>query len=106
MKYFTIKEADLYNYADDNTLSVMSKTICLVYALLKSQVQAVIAWFKVNLMEANPGTFQAILFNMVPDTNINCLDLGDATIPWDQCVKLLGVNMDSGLNFSLHIKEI
>lgn len=102
--YFTIKQAELYNYADDNTLSVVSKTIGQVYTLLTSESLSAIDWFKGNLMEANPGKFQAIIFNMVPDTS--CLDLGDATIPWDQCVKLLGVNIDSGLNFSLHIKEI
>ena len=101
-------ECTVYNYADDNSLSVCHKDPNVLKSLLEKSANTAISWFDDNYMKANPAKFQGIV--MSPSRN-NQVDLefllSDGTIikPSDQ-VKLLGVNIDNKLNFSYHIKDL
>ena len=57
--YF-IKHCDLYNYADDNTLSFHSPNFDEVVNVLQQESNILINWFHFNCMQANPEKFQAI----------------------------------------------
>ena len=58
-------------------------------------------------MIANPDKFHAIILNKrKSDNSISTLTIGNKTIISEKVVKLLGVNIDNGLNFNLHIDEI
>ena len=59
MIYF-IKHCDLYNYADDNTLSFHSPNFGEVVNVLQQENNILINWFNFNCMQANPEKFQAI----------------------------------------------
>lgn len=54
-----IKHSDLYNYADDNTLSFSDHNIKHVIKILKEESMELIKWFSINQMKANPEKFQA-----------------------------------------------
>ena len=58
-------------------------------------------------MIANPDKFHAIILNKrkSDNSNINII-IGNKTIMSEKVVKLLGANIDNGLNFNLHIDEI
>ena len=50
----------LYNYADDNTLSLSSPDFDILIKVFQKESLALINWFCINYTQANPGKFQAI----------------------------------------------
>ena len=69
--FFFVHKCELYNYADDNTLSKSDKSLEKVIASLEEDSKALINWFSVNKMQANPEKFQAIsLGKKTHDKNI------------------------------------
>jgi hypothetical protein len=72
-----IKHCDLYNYADDNTLTFHSPN------------------------------FDEVVNVLQQESNISPIfQIGTANISCDEVVKLLGVDIDFMLNFDCHIKNI
>ena len=91
---------DVYNYADDNTLSYSDKNILLVRSKLERASEQAIAWFKRNYMKANPTKFQAICLSR-DDTQTN-FRVENNVIKADTKVKLLGIHIDKKLKFDDH----
>ena len=104
--FFFVHKCDLYNYADDNTLSKSDNSLEKVIASLEEDSKALLYWFSVNKMQANPEKFQAIsLGKTTHDKNI-VFNLDGISIVCDDEVKLLGVTIDFKLNFNSHITNI
>ena len=57
------EKSDLYNYADDNTISAFANTINELINILQSESEIAISWFQKNEMIVNPDKFQAIIIN-------------------------------------------
>lgn len=55
-----VTDSDLYNYADDNTVSYADHDIDKVVDILEKDSLKLIDWFSINQMEANPDKFQAM----------------------------------------------
>ena len=55
------EKSDLYNYADDNTISAFANTINELINILQSESETAISWFQNNEMIVNPEKFQAII---------------------------------------------
>ena len=62
---YSIKKAELKNYADDNTVTTVQPTQKLVIDLLAAESRVAIAWFTLNQMLANLEKFPAIFINCV-----------------------------------------
>ena len=102
--YATITRSSLYNYADDNTIAVICDTKQDAIDALSQESELAVDWFKVNMMEANPTKFQAIILRNVDDsTNI---PIRDNIVPSAKQVKLLGVTIDDKLDFHQHVSII
>ena len=102
--FYFIKTGLLTNYADDNTISVSSRSLGQVIETLTDETTAAICWFDKNLMQANPSKFQAIFLGCKQDQI--CLQVEGKQIAAVDSVKLLGVNLDKNLNFTTHIQEL
>ena len=50
--------ASLYDFIDDNTLSVFATTFSRLIKIFESEHEVVIDWFKKNRMVVNPDKFQ------------------------------------------------
>jgi hypothetical protein len=106
--FLFIKNCDLLNYADDNTLSKTEKFLNLVIEALCKDTKASIDWFKLNLMKVNPDKFQAMLMKplnsteLLPDTI--CID--DVIIKREDNVKLFGITVDDKLKFIKHVNNL
>ena len=101
-----VQNSNLYNYADDNTLSFSDKNLDTVKQTLENDSMTLIQWFSDNKMEANPDKFQAIsLGKKTHDSNIS-FTLDGSEIKCDEEVKLVGVTIDFRLNFDSHISNI
>ena len=58
--FLFIKHGQLYNYADDNTLSMSCPDFNLLIDSLVDDSKSLIEWFDFNCMQANPEKFQAL----------------------------------------------
>ena len=103
--YYFINECQLYGYADDTTLSKAAKDAESLTRSLESDATSTLSWFENNHMRANPDKFQAIVLGMKNPETLN-FQLGNITIKPEDKVKLLGIDLDSKLNFNCHIHEI
>ena len=103
-----IKNADIINYADDNTISANAKTINELIEKLESESKNAIKWFTENNMIVNPEKFKAILINRFGKTNKEeILDLGNSTkIKSENSAILLGIEIDDNLKFENHIHDL
>ena len=103
-----IKNADIINYADDNTISANAKTINELIEKLESESKNAIKWFTENNMIVNPDKFKAILINRFGKTNKEeILDLGNSTkIKSENSAILLGIEIDDNLKFENHIHDL
>jgi len=101
-------KCDIFNYADDNSLSFHHHDPTMIKNVLESACSAALDWFDLNHMRANPDKFQAIVLSRQPNTMLPLLKfrVKDATISPDPCVKLLGVLLDNKLSFSPHITTL
>ena len=104
--FYFVKNANLYNYANDNSVSVNDKELSMVSRLLQSEAEVTVRWFSDNAMEANPGKFQGILFKgnkHAPDFNVS---IGGKDIEFCKSMSALGICIDENMNFDIHIDNI
>ena len=59
--FYIIKKANVYDYADDNSISFTHKSEDVLKSTLQDEVNIAIDWFKENHMQANPSKFQAFV---------------------------------------------
>ena len=104
--FYFVEKSNLYNYADDNTLSYSHPDLLETKNVLTSESEYVIEWFGTNQMQANPGKFQAIVLGKRGHGDCESFTIHDNTVKCEDSVKLLGVTIDYMLNFDLHISDI
>lgn len=98
------KECEIYNYADDNTIFCSGDDPISVKGKLEHAAHLMLEWFKENHMQANPSNFQMIMFKRRP---ITCtLNVDEIEVTSGNLVKLLGVEFDDKLKFSVHISSV
>ena len=66
-------------------------------------MQNVYEWFVYNSLKSNPDKFQ---FTILGKVGSHILQIGDITIKSASSVTLLGITIDSKLNFKEHINNI
>ncbi len=63
--FYFIETSNLTNYADDNTLDMISSTIEIVLSALRTDTEHAINWFIECFMHVNPPKFQFIFFTEI-----------------------------------------
>ena len=96
---------EIYNYADDNTLSYVSHTMADLVENLERSGSMMTQWFLNNGMKANPDKYQTIIFCKDADVTTS-LHVSGARIQSDGQVKLLGVIIDQKLSFRQHATAV
>ena len=102
-----VETCELYNYADDNTLSICNHDKNIVLEMLLNDANVMTKWFRDNLMKVNPDKFQFMF--MQPSKysqQLNELKIENNIIEISENVKLLGVTIDNRLNFNDHVKML
>ena len=104
---YVIKNCQVYNYADDNTICAADRDLKKLKATLRTKSEEAIDWFHQNAMVANPDKFQAIF--LAPSRSEKLSDsihIRDAVIQSESSVNILGIDIDEKLNFTAHINKI
>ena len=105
--FYVIDGCNIYNYADDNTLSVTHSNPTVLATILQGKAEEAIDWFSNNAMAANPDKFQAILLApSIRETLIKPINIKDSTITTARSVNILGIEIDDKLKFNAHINSI
>ena len=76
----------------------------MVVQTLQIESKAVINWFTLNEMLANPHKFQTIF--LAPADMEFKFEIDDITLVAEEYVKLLGINPNKNLNYDKHIQQI
>ena len=102
--FFWIENADLLNFADDNTVTAFADRIEDLKLILESESENAIQWFKDNNMVANPDKFHAIIINRCGrHKDFHKLHIAGEEITSEAFVRLLDIDIDYKLNFGKHI---
>ena len=102
-----LKNSDIYNFADDNTISVASKNRDTLLETLKNESELAVNWFRNNNMIVNPDNFQLMLLQKSTGKVIQKkLQIDNNEIESENSVTLLGVAIDNRLSFDDHISKL
>lgn len=75
-----VKECELYNYVDDNTLSCSDCNIDTVKSKLENDSQILISWCSDNHMKSNADKFQAIAIGKTLKTELHVMIMSPSNI--------------------------
>ena len=101
--FLSLPNFDIANYADDNIPYSANNITVDILSNLKLQSNILNKWFKDTYMKASPGKYH-LLLSATEETNT--LNIEDVCINSSKCKKLLGVNIDSNLNFETHVQSL
>ena len=104
--FLFIKDVELANFADDNTIYAERKNIDELLKLLEKESKSAIDWFKNNDMMVNPDKFQAMILSCDKKENKYTLKLNESQIESQDSVVLLGIEIDNKLNFEKHVSAL
>ena len=93
---------DFASYVDDNTPDVSSDSIEDVIRILENNSIKLFKWFSDNMMKANKDKCHLIV---ISNEHVS-MKLDNIEIENSNCQKLLGVKIDSKLNFKKHLDGI
>ena len=105
--FYFVDKCKLANFADDNTLYAIAKSISNVLILLKEESSIIQTWFKINEMKSNEDKLHLIATNTNKNYNsISYIYTGNELIESEDLVELLGVKIDSKLTFNEHVTSL
>ena len=98
-----INNGNLWNYADDNTLYSIGKSLNMVKENLKINFLIMQKWFYENHMVLNPGKCHYLVLGNRSNSDI--INLNGTKLASSSYEKLLGILIDRDLGFDKHIKS-
>ena len=103
--FCAIEAFEIHNFADDNIIYALSHNAESMIAKLETDIYNTLKGFDSNSMVANPSKFQAMFLGLNKNQNL-ALEINGDVIANCKEVKLLGVTIDSQLNFKRHVKGL
>ena len=104
--FYFVKQGNLFNNADDNSVSVNHMELHVVSRLLQAEAEVTVKWFSVNAIQANPAKCQGILLKgnkYASDFEVSNrghdIDFSESIIVWGICI-------DANLTFDFHVNNI
>ena len=103
-----IKQANLHNYADDNTITYFLKSLSYLKTTLENESAEAINCLKQNNMLVNSIKFQVFFLSRKKEliTSDMSLNINSNSIISSNWVKLLRIKIESRLNFELHVSDL
>jgi len=103
---YTRLNSSIYNYADDNTLSISGLNMNDIRVKLSIDLEIICDWFNQNMMRANPDKFQIMFLGASVNSVDYDLSFQDVTLKGEDSITILGVEFDYKLNFNIHTNSI
>ena len=100
--FLVVQNVDFKSYADDNTIYDAGDNIDEVIFSLQESYKKLFKWFADNQMKTNADKCHLI----VSTNELTEIQIGDFSINNSASEKLVGVNIDSKLNFDCHVNHL
>ena len=105
--FFFVKNSEIHNYADDNTLSVADTNIDIIVSKLQSDINIIDTWFKSNGLLLNEKKCQFMIIEPITiRNNTEKIKVSDKILEEVKQSKLLGISFDNNINMKDYIKSI
>ena len=106
--FFCVKNSEICNYADDNSLTVADADLDKIIAKLETDIDILNIWFKNNGMLLNEDKCHFMIIEPSWNTRkkVERITLRNETIEETNIAKLLGITFDNKLTTNDHIKII
>ena len=99
----TLENSEIYNFADDNTISSISKEKETLLTTLEKESEKAVDWFRRNNMIVNPEKFQSMILERSGNSDVHTIETDGNKIETTNSVDLLGIHIDNELTFDDHI---
>ena len=100
--FYFASNSNIANYADDNSIYATNNTKQGLLDILEAEATKVLKWFHDNEMKANEDKCHLFIIKNNEDT----VKLGNEEVIAEKSIKLLGLTIDSQLNFKEHVSEL
>ena len=106
--FYFVKESDICNYADDNTLSVADVEVDSIINRLEADISVLNRWFADNglVLNKNKCQFMIVESNRTFRKELSKITFGDTIITECSEGKLLGITFDKNISMTGHINKI
>ena len=106
--FYFVKESDICNYADDNTLSVADLEIETIIHILTLDISVLNKWFTNNGLVLNEDKCQFLILQSprAIKNEISTITFRNKTISECDKGKLFGITLDNNLTMADHIQKI
>ena len=100
--FYECEDSNVASYADDTTPYSCATDIPSLPLEVQASATKLFRWFKNNYLKANPGKSHILL----SPNKLEIISIDGFSLAVSSHEKLLGVTIDSELNFKNHIKEL
>ena len=100
---FFVVNTDLCNYADDTTLYTCDLSLSSLMHRLEKDAKIAVDWFAYNDMKLNPDKCHILTSGFKHEVMI--ANIENALVIEAQKVRILGIDIDTKLSFSGHIRH-
>ena len=106
--FFFVENSELYNYADDNTLSVADISIETIISKLETDINVLNIWFKNNGMILNESkcNFMIVETSRSQREKTEKIKIQNKHVNEVKNAKLLGITLDKNVTMNEHINKI
>ena len=104
--FYFVKQGNLFNYAEDNSVSVNHEGLNVVSRLRQAEDEVTVQWFSENAMQANPAKFQGILLKGNKDGSDFKVCIRGQDIDFSRSITALRIYIDENLTFDNHVSNI
>ena len=99
----TLEKSEIYNFADDNTISSISVEKEALRTTLEKVSEKAIDWFRRNNMIVNPNTFRSMILQRFGNSDVHTFEIDGNKIETTNSFDLLGIHIDNKWTFDDHI---
>ena len=89
--FFFVKESELANFANDNTIYLGSKDLTELLEIFRKECETAINLFKTDNMIVNSDKFQSMIVSSKKDQSKSVLNINGVEFTMESSVKLLGI---------------
>ena len=100
-----IKQSDICNFANDNTLYSCGKRWTKIKGNLVSDTKIILNCFRLNYFKANPGKFQ-VIFLEHKSHHKHVLNINSIKVEASDDVSLPGITIDKKLTFKQQVENL
>ena len=99
----TLENSEIYNFADNNTVSSISKEKQVLLTTLEKDLEKAIDWFSQNYMIVNPEKFQPMILQRPGNSDVHTIEIDGNNIETTNSVDLLGIHIKNKFTFDVDI---